>query len=505
VFPVKKVRAKQTIVALLTAGLLTIQASVVLADNVIFRDVPAEFWGRKHIEWAVDQKIADGYPDGTFKPDAAINRNEFLAMLIRAYQPADLEPGTEGPDWADPYLRYAARLGWSLAQPGELAFDRGHAAQYLANASGKSYSTDDSILYLLDAGLSDGKNGRSLAGYDKAGTLTRAEAVTFIERFKSKHPELQAAPAKEEKYVQAAEFNTYKARSFTILLPESWNGKYEVAKALHGDGITENYDFISTANKAAAGGVIFTVTVWTTDTWRETGEEMSQDLGLEVIAKTADSVFTLRKASDVQYNPDDPALEKEYHSMSSDILAGRYSILPGADQEKPAGSAEAPAKLTEKEGKAILNRLIPEAEELYGMFNGTGAFQVDKSKTIPGQEGYALVTDEAFKTVADLKKAVEAVFTKELAEAVFYSRYLTPAKGDRPLYQDYEGKLYNDTRNGGHGWATAYLIDTAKLISQKDNAAELVIDTTVLDDPADPLTVRIEYVNGKWLLASRLD
>jgi hypothetical protein len=147
------------------------------------------------------------------------------------------------------------------------------------------------------------------------------------------------------------------------------------------------------------------------------------------------------------------------------------------------------------------------------MFNGTGFFKIDATKTIPGEKEYCLVTGETRKTdiytnnvksIADLKKVVEDVFTKVTAQKVFYSRYLTPPK-DTPLYKDYEGKLYEDTKNGGHGWATKFLIDTAKLKGQKDNVAEIELDTTVFDKPSDKLTLSIEYVDDKWLLASRLD
>lgn len=89
--------------------------------------------------------------------------------------------------------------------------------------------------------------------------------------------------------------------------------------------------------------------------------------------------------------------------------------------------------------------------------------------------------------------------------AARHPRYLTPDQGSRPLYKEYEGKLYEDTQNGGHGWATKFLIDTARLKEQKDNVAEIELDKTVLDDPSDPLTIKVEYVNGTWLLASRLD
>ncbi|MBP1989511.1 hypothetical protein [Paenibacillus eucommiae] len=163
-------------------------------------------------------------------------------------------------------------------------------------------------------------------------------------------------------------------------------------------------------------------------------------------------------------------------------------------------------KLSDKEVKDILNQLIPKALNIHvGLFNTSNEFKVDETKTIPGDVGYVLVLDEKVKTVADLKKTVEEVFTKDIAQKVFYSRYLTPEKGDRPRYKDYDGKLYVDIETGGRGWATTFLIDSAKLKGQKGRVAEIELNRTVLDDPADPLTIKIEYVNGKWLLASRLD
>ncbi|RAV23397.1 hypothetical protein [Paenibacillus contaminans] len=164
----------------------------------------------------------------------------------------------------------------------------------------------------------------------------------------------------------------------------------------------------------------------------------------------------------------------------------------------------ATVNLSDKEVKEILDRLIPNALEMYGIFNGTGSFKIDATKTIAGEAGYALVMDPKYKTVADLKQAVEERFTKDIAQTVFFSRYLTPEK-DRPLYKDYEGKLYVDNNNGGHGWAKKFLMDTAKLKGQKDNVAEIELDTTVLDESSDKLTIKIEFVNGKWLLGTRLD
>ncbi|NRF89844.1 hypothetical protein HQN89_02165 [Paenibacillus frigoriresistens] len=161
--------------------------------------------------------------------------------------------------------------------------------------------------------------------------------------------------------------------------------------------------------------------------------------------------------------------------------------------------------LTDNDAKEILKVLIPKAVRFYGVFNGTGWFKLDKTNTIPGEPGYAQVIDERITSIADLKNWVEETFTKDVAQTVFYSRYLTPEIGSLPLYKDYQGKLYNDTGNGGHGWAFTFLTDTAKVISQKDNVAEVELDRTLFNNPDIKLTIRIEYINDKWMLASRLD
>jgi hypothetical protein len=176
------------------------------------------------------------------------------------------------------------------------------------------------------------------------------------------------------------------------------------------------------------------------------------------------------------------------------------------------GDEKTSVNITDNGVKDILNELIPKAVDIYGMFNGAGYFKIDATKTIPGEQNYSLVTGvngkhandtTNVKSIADLKKVIEDVFTTDTAQKLFYSRYLTPEK-DSPFYKDYEGNLYEDMNHGGHGWAEKFLIDTAKIKSQKDNVVVIELDTTVLDTPGDKLTISIVYVNGKWLLASPL-
>jgi hypothetical protein len=50
----------------------------------VFSDVSARYWGYNAITNLSNEGIVSGYPDGTFKPNAAITRSEFAAMLVKA-------------------------------------------------------------------------------------------------------------------------------------------------------------------------------------------------------------------------------------------------------------------------------------------------------------------------------------------------------------------------------------------------------------------------------------
>ncbi|MDQ1911819.1 S-layer homology domain-containing protein [Paenibacillus sp. GD4] len=190
----------------LSAGLMGLSGTPVKADPLSFSDVPPQFWGYAPIQWAVDRKVVDGYPDGTFHPNQAVTQNDFLAMLIRAYQPDDFRPNPQEKDWALPYLQYGTQLGWGLAwtpSQGNPPITRGTVARIITNASGKNYTLDDSVQYLLDTGLSDGKTAKTPEGYQKNDTLTRTEALTFVQRMREKVPDLQPKPNEEQKYSAA--------------------------------------------------------------------------------------------------------------------------------------------------------------------------------------------------------------------------------------------------------------------------------------------------------------
>ena len=112
---------KKNIVILFISFVLFFISS--LLASAAFSDVPPEHVNSDAIQYVQEKKIVNGYPDGTFKPDQAINRAELTKIIVEAalsYSPekdstgydiyslagvpfSDVEQGA----WYIPYLRKA--------------------------------------------------------------------------------------------------------------------------------------------------------------------------------------------------------------------------------------------------------------------------------------------------------------------------------------------------------------------------------------------------------------
>ena len=84
-----------------------------------YSDVSAGRWYNNAVSTMTRAGIVNGYPDGTFRPNAPITRAE-MAKIIALF--AKLEPSAERfPDtaghWAEPYIRLAAGSGWIEGYP----------------------------------------------------------------------------------------------------------------------------------------------------------------------------------------------------------------------------------------------------------------------------------------------------------------------------------------------------------------------------------------------------
>lgn len=65
-----------------------------------FSDVPPDHWAYKQIEYAASQNVVQGYPDGTYRPDAVVDRGQMAVYIARAMVAPNGDEGIHdaGPD-----------------------------------------------------------------------------------------------------------------------------------------------------------------------------------------------------------------------------------------------------------------------------------------------------------------------------------------------------------------------------------------------------------------------
>ena len=102
---------------LLTALMVWTLAVPALGANPFF-DVPEDHWAYDAVEYLAEAGLIEGYPDGTFRPDNPVRRDEFARMITAAMgQEPRSHLTSSGFDdvplshWACPYIRLAVESG----------------------------------------------------------------------------------------------------------------------------------------------------------------------------------------------------------------------------------------------------------------------------------------------------------------------------------------------------------------------------------------------------------
>jgi len=76
-------RLKKLLIYFCMIALIIITAFISSASSQ-FKDVPTNHWANNAIQLMSENKIIEGYPDSTFKPDSIINRAELAKMMVIA-------------------------------------------------------------------------------------------------------------------------------------------------------------------------------------------------------------------------------------------------------------------------------------------------------------------------------------------------------------------------------------------------------------------------------------
>ena len=62
------------------------------SDDPVYSDVPADAWYAKAVCWANSAQVVRGYPDGTFRPNEPVTREQLAVMLMRCEKPEQAAP-----------------------------------------------------------------------------------------------------------------------------------------------------------------------------------------------------------------------------------------------------------------------------------------------------------------------------------------------------------------------------------------------------------------------------
>jgi S-layer homology domain len=92
-----------------------------------FPDVPADYWARPFIQSLTEKGIIAGYPDGTFRPRQAVDRDEFAAMIRQAFERARIRKIPSGSTFND------VPQGYWAAPPIEEAYETGFMEDFPRN------------------------------------------------------------------------------------------------------------------------------------------------------------------------------------------------------------------------------------------------------------------------------------------------------------------------------------------------------------------------------------
>lgn len=227
---------KKTI--LLTLGLATVLYCTIFSPVLPayaapkFEDLASTHWAYSSIQWAQENGIVEGYPDGTFRPSKNVSEAEFLKMFIQTYR--DIEPLPNSTHWADSVYAIAQTNNYPVKSYTDHTYrnkiiNRQSVAELIAAADGTSYMGDQAIQYLLDQGYSHGKTENSVKGYKGNDPLTRAEAVQFIKNVKDQGmKDIQPRPETKELDEPSNPNSTSKTAEYNDLL--STDGMYELTK-----------------------------------------------------------------------------------------------------------------------------------------------------------------------------------------------------------------------------------------------------------------------------------
>ena len=419
---------KRVLSLLLVVTILVAAAPVAFAA-ANFKDINSSHWAYSAVSRLVDEGTINGFPDGTFKPDATVSRAEFVKMIGKTSTVTkDVYSDVKSGDW---FYEYVMASGLKPVSNGvfepNTPIKRGDVAELLWSRNGSSLT--ERAPYMIqkqheNPAVSSWVYNKSIMVGDDyvdlrlGDSLTRAEAAVLIIR------------ARENVNNQAKDvisnFNdeTYKAiydgLGFSDIKPYSPNGKIT-----HGELAvmalrlaTDNYQVLyNNFNKMDAAYThkyaepMGTYALYcigedkNTAQYIDSNATLSEAITAVMFALAKNSTKTLNYGAEDSYYTDAKCVDNEIVNKLL-TMAYSYNILPYAD-----GTLKGDKEVTHKELACILLM----ADEISG-FNITNVYGVRKSYT----------SHSVRKNIASYPKCAEdySVILADIPNEVYSAPYI---------------------------------------------------------------------------------
>lgn len=185
-------------------------------------------------------------------------------------------------------------------------------------------------------------------------------------------------------------------------------------------------------------------------------------------------------------------------------VAAKASSAPApasVASSKPASVSEAATEMSVEDAKTLLKEKIDAGMNLLTVYMG-GSIQFDEKSQLAGNTNYCLVTDENYKSIADLKAATEKVYSKKIAEETLY---MDQFDGENARFKEADGKLYVNQDIGGKGISAEFDVDTLTIVSQTPDTMVVSMDYSRFDEAQGKAEITLVKENDNWVLDSKID
>ncbi|MEG2673198.1 MAG: hypothetical protein RR937_08475 [Ruthenibacterium sp.] len=165
-----------------------------------------------------------------------------------------------------------------------------------------------------------------------------------------------------------------------------------------------------------------------------------------------------------------------------------------------APSSEPVVEMTVEEAKTLVQEKVEEGVRILNILMN-GNVKCDQNAPLEAGSNVYLVTEPDYPNVAALKAAVEAVYSKKVAEEDLYPGQFD---GEYTHFKDSDGKLYIDQNVGGMGVEVDFDYDSLVIVSQTSDSLEVEMERFHFGESQGASKLNLIKENGNWVLDSKL-